>query len=219
MKNRWPMVKLDEMLQLQRRWVKLNPLDEYTEIGIRSYGRGIFHKTPVDGASLGNKRELQICPGDLVFMNVFAWEGAVAVAGPKEQGTIGSHRFATYTPTGDSCVPQFLQLYFQTKDGRELLGRVSPGSAGRNRTMNLAMLSAQEVPLPPIGEQRRIVVRIEEVVAKISEARCLQEGMEADSEALCRSFIFARLDECTPTPMRQLVRRRPLGITVQHEDT
>src|SRR5205823_11936776 len=61
----------------------------YVEIGVRSFGRGIFHKAPVTGASLGNKRVLEIRPGDLVFNNVFAWEGAVALAGPAEAGTIG----------------------------------------------------------------------------------------------------------------------------------
>jgi type I restriction enzyme, S subunit len=184
MKKAWPTVKLGQILQLQRRWVKLSPLEEYTEIGVRSYGRGIFHKQPVLGASLGSKRVLQIYPGDLVFMNVFAWEGAVAVAGPKEEGTIGSHRFATYTPISGSCDPGFLQLYFQTSEGRELLGRVSPGSAGRNRTMNLAMFSAQEAPCPPLQEQRRIIARIDGLADRIAEARCLRHDITKGKDRL-----------------------------------
>jgi type I restriction enzyme S subunit len=52
----WPMVKLQEVLSLQRRWIKPSPTEMYQEIGIRSYGKGIFHKQPLSGLSLGDKR-------------------------------------------------------------------------------------------------------------------------------------------------------------------
>lgn len=70
--SRWPMVPLAEILQLQRRWIRLQPTETYREIGIRSFGNGIFHKAPVLGSILGDKRVLSIAPGDLVFNNVFA---------------------------------------------------------------------------------------------------------------------------------------------------
>jgi type I restriction enzyme S subunit len=174
------MVPLGRVLQLQRRWLKAEPTKAYIEIGIRSFGKGIFQKPPVSGLSLGDKRVLRIEPGDLVFMNVFAWEGAVGVAGPNEAGTIGSHRFATFTPVDATVDVNFLRLYFATPDGRDLLGRVSPGSAGRNRTMNLAAFAQRSVPLPPIGEQRRIVARIDALAAKIAEARGLRAATAAE---------------------------------------
>jgi type I restriction enzyme, S subunit len=189
MNRSWPMIALGEVLKLQRRWVKVDPLTDYTEIGIRSYGRGIFHKSPVSGTSLGNKRVLRIEPGDLVFMNVFAWEGAVAVAGANEAGKIGSHRFATYTPINCAVDPHFLRLYFRTPPGRDLLGRVSPGSAGRNRTMNLAAFSKQPIPLPPIDQQRRIVARIEALAGRIAVARTLREQTVQEANVLVGRVI------------------------------
>jgi type I restriction enzyme S subunit len=47
MSNGWPMVRAGDVLQLQRRWVTLNGIEDYIEIGVRSYGRGIFHKQRV----------------------------------------------------------------------------------------------------------------------------------------------------------------------------
>ncbi len=44
--TKWPMVKLGDVLQLQRRWVKVDPLQTYEEIGVRCFGNGIFHKAP-----------------------------------------------------------------------------------------------------------------------------------------------------------------------------
>lgn len=183
MTHGWPMVPLGEVLTLQRRWLRPDSATDYVEIGVRSYGNGIFHKTPVSGASLGNKRVLRIESGDIVFMNVFAWEGAVAVAGDSEAGKIGSHRFATYTPLGERADVQYLNLFFKTKAGLELLGRISPGSALRNRTMSLSEFSKQPVPLPPLAEQRRIVARFQAVAARRASVQQLRSEVSADAQA------------------------------------
>jgi type I restriction enzyme S subunit len=156
----------------------------YTEIGIRSFGKGIFHKTPVLGASLGNKRVLEIHPGDIVFSNVFAWEGAVAVASQAEAGKIGSHRFVTYTPISDKCDLEYLRLFFCSEAGLEVLRRVSPGSAGRNRTLNIAQFAKQLIPLPPLEEQQRIVGRFKELAGKIEEVRSLRQQALEETKML-----------------------------------
>ena len=166
MSKAWPLATIGEVLQLQRRWIKLEPDQLYTEIGVRSFGKGIFRKSPVTGLSLGNKRVLRICPGDLVFNNVFAWEGAVGVASEAEAGTIGSHRFVTYTVKDNQADAQFLRLFFRTEAGLTVLRSVSPGSAGRNRTLNLDHFARQHIPLPPLPEQQQIVAKVEELAVK-----------------------------------------------------
>ena len=65
MSIRRPLVPLSEVLQLQRRWIDVQPMETYREIGIRSFGNGIFHKSPIHGSDLGGKRVLRIEPGDL----------------------------------------------------------------------------------------------------------------------------------------------------------
>lgn len=184
MSNGWPLAPIEEVLQLQRRWIKLEPDGLYTEIGVRSFGKGIFHKTPVTGLSLGDKRVLRVCPGDLVFNNVFAWEGAVAVASDDEDGTIGSHRFVTYTIKDGRADARFLQLFFRTEAGLEALRRVSPGSAGRNKTLNLDQFAKQLVPVPPHAAQQRIVAKVDELTAKIEEARHLCTALPLEVKAL-----------------------------------
>src|SRR5712692_10620811 len=67
---------------LERRPIEVKPEEEYFELGIRSFGKGTFHKPSITGASLGTKRIFSIEEGDLLFNIVFAWEGAVAVAKP-----------------------------------------------------------------------------------------------------------------------------------------
>jgi type I restriction enzyme S subunit len=195
MSRGWPLVPLGEVLQLQRRWVEVQPTDTYREIGIRSFGKGIFHKAPVVGSSLGDKRVLRIEPGDLVFNNVFAWEGAVAVAGHGEDGMIGSHRFITYTVDPSKAVPEYLKLFFKTKGGLEILLGASPGSAGRNKTLGLERFISNTIPLPPLSEQGRLVTSIGELTGKIEEAKKLLQESSVVTEALSASVLSQIIDQ------------------------
>ncbi len=136
-----------------RRPAELDSTTVYPELGIRSFGRGTFHKPALTGFELGSKRLYRFESGDLVFMNVFAWEGAVAVAKPEDAGRFGSHRFITCVAKLDVVTAGFLCFYFLTDEGLEKLRDASPGGAGRNRTLGLNALGNIEVPAPPMEKQ------------------------------------------------------------------
>ena len=155
-------VRLGEVLKLQRRKVALGAAEEYVEVGLRSFGKGVFHKTAVTGAQLGNKKVYRIESGDLVISNVFAWEGALAVASESERGLIGSHRFMTWTPRDGAQVDvRYLWHYFLSESGLLRLRRASPGSAGRNRTLGIATFKDIELSLPGLSEQKRIAAHLD----------------------------------------------------------
>lgn len=156
-------VRVGDVLALQRRAVEVDIDRTYAEIGIRSFGRGVFHKEPVAGAALGAKRVFGIEPRDLLLSNVFAWEGAVAVAGKDERGKIGSHRFMTYTPVDEQIDTAWASWFFRSEPGLEMIRQASPGSAGRNRTLAIDRFEALEIPLPPIDEQRRVAAHLDQI--------------------------------------------------------
>lgn len=158
-------VRVGEVLRLERRPVQVDPYEEYVEVGVRSFGRGIFLKEPVEGASLGNKRVFRIEPDDLVISNVFAWEGAIAVASEDERDTIGSHRFMTFVPSDERIDIRWAAWFFRSEPGLELIRKASPGSAGRNRTLAIDRFEALEIPLPPIDEQCDVAARLDHVEA------------------------------------------------------
>lgn len=133
------------------------PIDldgNYLELGIRSFGRGTFHKPPLAGSAVGTKRLYRIEPGDLLFSNVFAWEGAIAIAQPEDVGRFGSHRFITCQANPELTTAEFLRYYFLTDEGMLKIGEASPGGAGRNRTLGLEKLMAIEVAMPPLATQQ-----------------------------------------------------------------
>jgi restriction endonuclease S subunit len=133
----------------------------YREIGVRSHGKGIFHKDPVSGESLGNKRVYRVVPGCLTFNIVFAWERAVAITTDREDGMIASHRFPMFRPKPGRLLAEYALLYVLSKKGAEALELASPGGAGRNRTLSQTGFLKNLIPLPSIDEQRRIVTFVQ----------------------------------------------------------
>lgn len=150
-----PRHKMGEVAPLIRRKAEPRLGEEYPELGIRSFGKGTFHKPSLDFLAIGSKKLYRIHPGDLVFNNVFAWEGAIAVAQPEDEGRFGSHRFITCVPKVGVVTADFLCFYFSTPEGLERIGEASPGGAGRNRTLGLEKLAEIEVPVPPHEQQCR----------------------------------------------------------------
>jgi len=162
-----PIVRIGDVLLLQRRQVEVESGAFYAEIGVRSFGKGIFHKEPLLGADLGTKRIFSVVPGDLVVSNIFAWEGAVAVATDVDDGRVGSHRFMTWVPKREGLVDvRYVAHFLLSEQGLDLLRRASPGSAGRNKTLGIASFENLLIPLPGFQEQQRIANDIDQLTAR-----------------------------------------------------
>jgi len=144
---------LAEVAPIVRRPVEIDLDGEYPELGVRSFGKGVFHKPVLAGVDVGTKKLYYIRPGDLVFSNVFAWEGAIAVVRPPNAGRVGSHRFITCVPESGVATADFLCFCLLTQEGMEKVREASPGGAGRNRTLGLKKLAQITVPVPPNEQQ------------------------------------------------------------------
>jgi type I restriction enzyme S subunit len=183
--NDAPRRPMQEVAPIMRRNAELDPNASYPELGIRSFGKGTFHKPALTGTALGSKRLYQIEPGDLLFMNVFAWEGAVAVAKPEDKGRYGSHRFITCVPRKEVITANFLCFYFLTEEGLEKLGEASPGGAGRNRTLGLTTLSKIQVPVPTMDKQQWF----ESLLFEVDRLKTLQAQTAAELDALLPAIL------------------------------
>ena len=62
----WRTVTIGEILEKESVPISVKKDELYREIGIRSHGKGLFHKEPVQGIELGNKRVFEIVPDCLV---------------------------------------------------------------------------------------------------------------------------------------------------------
>jgi len=91
--------------------------------------------------------------------------------------------FWVYDLNKSRVEPLFLDLYCGTPTFVEQCQKASEGTTNRVRLQEPGFLSI-EISLPPLDEQRRIVGRIEELVALIEEAWGLRVKAREEAEAL-----------------------------------
>lgn len=142
---------------IHRRQVEVKTDETYFEIGVRSFGRGLFEKPSFKGGELTWQKPFWIKEGDLLFSNIKAWEGAVGLIPKKYDSWVGSHRYITCLPNLQLIHPEFLFYYFRTYEGVNKLSLASPGSADRNRTLNTKLLQSISVPVPSLESQKKFV--------------------------------------------------------------
>ncbi len=83
----------------------------------------------------------------------------------------------------DRLDPKWLQAIFTANYLEDQLGGDARGTTGYAAVRPKNLLAAT-IPLPPLGEQRRIVGRIEELAGRIEQARGLRREAMAEGEAL-----------------------------------
>jgi type I restriction enzyme, S subunit len=187
----WQVCHISELLKRVGRAVETLPSEEYREIGIRSHGRGVFHKPPVLGEKLGDKRVFHVVPGALVFNIVFAWEQAVATLSIAEDGYIASHRFPMYLPKDRKSDVKFLREFFLRPRGKFLLELASPGGAGRNKTLGQKEFLSLKIMVPEQEEQKKIVTFLEVVDEKIAQLQNKKALLEEYKKG-CMQKLFSR---------------------------
>lgn len=174
----WEVVRIQDILEKIDNPVEVKADEEYTQIGIRSHGKGIFYKEPVTGKELGNKRVFWVEPDCFVVNIVFAWERAVARTRKSDKGKIASHRFPMYKLKTNKADLNFICTFFKTQRGNEIMQFASPGGAGRNRTLGQDRFLKSMIMLPPVDEQKKI----DDIIACCDSRISLQERKIVEKE-------------------------------------
>ena len=180
-----PYRSMAEVAPLVRRPVDIEPDQSYTEIGVKSFYNGIFHRRTMSGAEYSWQKLFWIKEGDLVFSNLMAWEKAIAVASPGDAGCVGNHRMLACEVNRTLATPNFLLAYFRTEEGMMQVTGHSPGSIARNKTLSSKKLPAIKVPVPSLDRQRWFD-RLQE---RARQVNLLRESAGQDAEALLPAML------------------------------
>ena len=170
---------MSEVAPLVRREVAINSEASYTELGVRSFYKGTFHRRTVAGTEFTWQKMFRIEADDLIFSNIMAWEQAIALARPEDHGCVGNHRMLTCLADRQHVLPAFLAYYFTTGEGFAKVYAASPGTAARNRTLVSGNLEAIKVPTPPLAAQQAFVNLQATVLALKARHAALREANTA----------------------------------------
>lgn len=195
-----PRARLGDVAPLVRREVEIDPERSYTELGVRSFYKGTFHRRTVSGTEFTWQRLFLVAEGDLLFSNLMAWEQAIAVAGPQDEGCVGNHRILTCQADRERVEPSFLWHYFATAEGFAQILEASSGSIARNKTLSTERLPLVTVPLPSLDAQRWF----DALQAKAAAARRAQAAAAGELGELLPALLRGAFDGAGATCPRAL---------------
>lgn len=208
MNKSWPTLKLGEVLMPVSRAEKVDPSKGYRLLGIRLEGRGPFLREAVLGSQISATTLFRVAAGDFIYSRLFAWRGAFGVVSPELDGCYVSGEFPAFISHANKIDLNFLFYWFRLPTTLKRVAADCTGSTPltRNRFKEDFFLRL-EIPLPPLPEQRRIVARIDQLAAKIDEARKLRIHAIDETLSLPDSVakrILDRLGDAARHPIGKL---------------
>lgn len=166
----------------------IDPLRTYTTAGIYSYGRGIFRRPAVAGIETKYSRYTQIQAGQFVYSRLFAWEGALAVVEPDQDGLFVSPEFPVFNLREDLIDRRYVRYLCSWPGLYERLRGKTSGMGNRRQRVQVEQLRSTPVPLPDVAQQRAICDRLDVAFAR---AEPLLDHRRRLDEALKPSLLNA----------------------------
>ena len=150
-KNKWPMVKLGEICIETKARTGVEDVPVYSVTKHSGFVANYFKKS-VHSKDLSKYKLVE--EGDFAYATIHLDEGSIGIA--PEQAAI-SPMYTTFRLTKtDRVDPFFLFLFLKSDWALAQYKLLGTGSVERRKSIKFKSLQNLKVPLPPLGEQKRI---------------------------------------------------------------
>lgn len=198
MSKSWPRVRLGGVLREEQERAGTFDADGVPLLGVSNVG-GLHRSEKPRIADMS--RYLRVEHRWFAYNPMRINVGSVGWAEHEEQTGVISPDYVVFSCT-DRVEPKLLYLFLRSGPGLQAINAETAGSV-RER-LYFESLARIAIPLPPRDEQRRVVARIEELVAKIHEAHILRRQAIEEARTLHHQQRH-RVFRCLPCP------RAPIG--------
>jgi type I restriction enzyme S subunit len=190
--TKWKIQPLENFIKPIVREVS-KPSTPYLGIGLRSHGKGTFLKHDEQPEKNSMDNFYVVRPNDLIVNITFAWEQAIAIVRPEDDGALASHRFPTYTFIEDKGHPDFFRFYILQPRMKFMLEMISPGGAGRNRVMSKSDFIKLEFLFPEYKEQTAIAQVLQSADKEISLLKAKAEKLREQKKGLMQVLLTGKV--------------------------
>lgn len=220
MGNDWTRVPLGELLERSEEWIDIRPDQRYRQVTVRLWGEGVVERSEVSGADIAASRRLVVQNGQFIFSRIDARNGAFGIVPEFLDGAVVSNDFPVFSVRQERLIPSYLGWLSRTPGFVDRCRTASEGTTNRVRLKEDRFLSLT-IPLPLLAEQRRIVSRIEELVAKIELARELRKQAMVQTGDVVPALLHATMENLKDKQgtlgqgiisARNGLSRRPSGV-------
>jgi type I restriction enzyme, S subunit len=177
--------ELREVVVLDEDLVPVIPGEEYPQVGIKSFGAGLFKKSATKATDTTYKTFNRLYPGALVLSQVKGWEGAIAVAGDDLAGWFVSPEYRTFRCIVTEASPDYLAALVRTEWFWTRLQTATRGvGARRERTRPEQFLSIK-IPMPDVNQQKSALA----VFKRLDALKGLQSETATELDALLPAIL------------------------------
>ena len=181
------LIKFGSLIKRSRYLEPLLPEFTYHGIGTRMWGQGAYIHETKSGSEF-NAERYGVRSGQLIYNEVWAHKGAIAIVDSTEDNIVVSRHFHVFDVDWDNLSPKFLTWIFrspwfwnQCQDGS--VGTSSRGHMRRQHLENILL------PVPSLEEQHRIVAYLDNLQAKSNTLKLIQAQTTLELDSLLPSIL------------------------------
>jgi len=145
---------LGEILALDEDAKPISPDRSYPQVGVRSFGAGLFRKGALQGSDTSYRAFNRLYPGAVVLSQVKGWEGAIAVSSADLDGWYVSPEYRTFRCLPTEAVPEYLAALLPTEWFWNRLGAATRGVGARRERTRPEQFLQVRIPMPDITAQQ-----------------------------------------------------------------
>ena len=150
-------VRFGDILVLDEIKVDVLPGRQYPQVGIKSFGQGLFAKEAVDASQTGYRFFHHLYEGAVVLSQVKGWEGAVAVCDSDLAGLYVSPEYRTFRCIPGMVLPEYLAQLVVTSWFYSRLANATRGVGARRQRTRPELFLELRMPMPVIEQQQRAI--------------------------------------------------------------
>lgn len=193
MKTNWPGKKLGEVAEINPKKSELNGIADSMEVSFIPMQAVDDISGTITDSQVRKLRDVKkgytyFKNNDVLFAKITPCmqNGKIAIArNLKNDIGFGSTEFHVIRPS-NQILSEWIYLLIRQKSFREEAEKHMTGTAGQQRVPK-EYLENLEIPVPGVEEQRRIVKKLEKILAKIEEASSLRQGSVKEVKLILKS--------------------------------
>lgn len=127
--------------------------------------------------------------------------GRVTIAPNDMAGARVNQHVTIIRPTSELS-PKFLTIYLASPSIQRMIDEVQVGAT--RQALTKAMIEQFEIPLPPLAEQKRVVAKVDELMALCDQLETQQQERQTRHAALVQAGLARFAQDPTPTNLQFL---------------
>lgn len=188
----WPSVALGEVVNHRKEFIVISDLETYRRPRVQLHAQGVVLRDAVPGALIKTKKQQVARAGEFLVAEIDAKVGGFGIVPADLDGSVVSSHYFLFGHNPDRVDNRFLGWFIKTPTFRQ---QVEAQGSTNYAAIRPADVLGYKIPLPPLDEQRRIVARIEELAAKVEEARTYRVACIQERDALFDKVLANRRRE------------------------